>query len=101
MSGFEIAGLVVGVTTGIVPLLRKGYKIVVDYRRGRRFRLQSSGVSPLADEIKRSESEIEERYATFERSLCPALAHGDGGRSSGRGYCGPLLSRADINYLGS
>ena len=97
MSGFEIAGLVIGVTTGIVPLLRKGHKIVVDYRRGRRFRLQSSGISPLADEIKRSESEIEERYAAFERSLGPAFAHGDGEWSSGHRYFRPLLSRADIN----
>jgi hypothetical protein len=64
MSGFEIAGLVIGIA-GLVPVLREGHRIVINYRARRRLRLQSSGVTPLAGEIQRSESKIHAQYLDF------------------------------------
>lgn len=77
MSGFEVSGLVLGVT-GIVPLFREGYKLVKGCCKRKLSSRERLDASTLSTEIASSKKAIEKKYRGFLDVYGHKYARGDG-----------------------
>ncbi|KAK6351239.1 hypothetical protein TWF718_004409 [Orbilia javanica] len=78
MSGFEIAGLILGIA-GLVPLLKEGYDMVKEYRQRKKSRLleSDSSTSELKDTLEDSSTALASRYKTLQSAYGKKFSNGD------------------------
>lgn len=80
MSGFEVAGLVLGIM-GLVPIFKEGHRLVQSYRQSRRISLpgfMTPRITALEKETWNGGTAIETRYQGFVNAYGDAFASGDG-----------------------
>ncbi|KAK6503157.1 hypothetical protein TWF481_008190 [Arthrobotrys musiformis] len=80
MSGLEIAALVIGAITGLVPVFKEGYVLVKEYRQQKKSKLlltQDGSTEALGQTLGDSSTALQSRYDTLYSSHGKRFAAGD------------------------